>query len=208
MIELNLLELYRIKMRNKFILFFAFLISNFSIGQSAGTHQKEATEKVQLEATTAANKKQNDALIQNTFSSAAIQAYENQAISRIEDFYAYLNLLAVTQEVAEQNEIKLAIEALFSKNQFLVTNFIKPETKVTLAQLLNNSCNQKLTFELSNARINEVGPHFFLVEYNLKMKSEMGESESVINQKVLFYPQIKEFGEIKKQVWQLELFEF
>ena len=111
-----------------YIFLFFLIISNFGFGQST----------------------MKTVSISSSFSPLEIEAYQESADKKIEDFYSYLNLLS-DKSISEKAkaEIRENVFLLFKNNRIRIIDFFTEENeKITLSDFLNKTENQKVSYKL------------------------------------------------------------
>lgn len=185
------------------VLFFPMLI----IGQSSGntTSQKEIVS---------VNKKtQNDktvGFISSNFSKPVINAYQNRALDKLNEFYSYLILLQNAETLELQNQLKLSIKALFINDNLSFQNIIDFQNKKqTIDEVLSQVVEKKIRFSMPIINENPNLNHNDF-EFTFFLKTEVNKEVKQFNltQKVYLFPLEKTFGNAKKTVWELKLGEF
>ena len=105
----------------KHLIYILLFFPMFMIGQSSGNtnSQKESvsvSEKKQLDKTAG--------FIWNNFKKPTIQAYQNRALNKINEFYNYLILLQSVDNSELQNQLKQNIKELFFCDTVSFQNFL------------------------------------------------------------------------------------
>lgn len=151
----------------------------------------------------------NSTSISSSFSPVEIEAYQESADKKIEDFYSYLNLLS-DEKISEKtkNEIRENIFLLFKNNRIEVIGFSSEKNKkLSLTDFLKNVENQKMKFKLKDKTesIPEIFDNYWISEYSLEIESSQEKSVRKITQKIYFNPKNKKFGSNTKEVWEIKL---
>lgn len=147
--------------------------------------------------------------ISSSFSPVQIEAYQESANKKIEDFYSYLNLLSDKNTSEKiQTEIRQNIFLLFKNKNVEITDFTSDEKqKVLLSDFLNKLESQKTRFSLTKKETQE--PKLFLEywvsEYWIEVELNGEKSIKKISQKIYFSPIYKKFGNKSKEVWEIKL---
>ena len=185
----------------KYILLF---FPMFVIGQSSGNtnSQKEnvsVSEKKQLNKTAR--------FIENNFSKPAINAYQNRAVDKLNEFYNYLILLQNANTSELQNELKQNVKQLLINENLNFQNIIDFQNKKnSIDEILTQVIEKKLTFSMpvinQNAYLNH---NDFEFSYTLKIVANNEVKQLSLTQKVYLFPVEKTFGITKKTVWELKL---
>lgn len=172
------------------ILTFFILLSGVTFGQDAGFRKLS---------------------ISSSFSPVQIEAYQESADKKIEDFYSYLNLLS-DSEVSQQakSEIRESILLLFKDSNTEVVDFTSENKKIKLDELITICENFNFEFKIIKIEENqkEIQDNFWLREYTLTMKYTKKQDKKApigITQKIYFSPVYKQFGETYKEVWEIKL---
>jgi len=166
-----------------YILLFFILFSGVAFGQDAGF--KTST-------------------ISHNFSAMQVEAYQESANKKIEDFYSYLNLLTdknISQAV--KNEIKESIYLLFVDRDVAIQGIVsKDNEKITLSAFLNsleeNSGMKYKIYKIENTAGN-IYENYWLSVVSIE------HNNIDIRHKVYFSPQQKQFGGTSKTVWEIKL---
>ncbi len=143
------------------------------------------------------------------FSQSSLQAYQESSLSKVEDFYQYLELLSdETVSQALKNELKETIYSQFQNTDVQVYNFTEePASLITLNQLLTFVEKDKsIKFTIKNENsLKEIYSDYWINSYTLEVSRESEIQIFFIKQKVYFSPQLKKFGEREKEVWTMLL---
>lgn len=174
------------------------------IGQSSGNNnsQKESVsvnEKKQLDKTAG--------FIEKNFNKPVINAYQNRALDKLNEFYSYLVLLQNATTSDLQNELKQNIKQLLITENLSFQNIIDFQNKkYSIDEILNQIIDKRLTFSMpvinQNAYLNH---NDFEFSYTLKVEVNKEVKQLNLTQKVFLYPVEKTFGTTKKTVWELKL---
>ncbi len=191
----------------KHLIYIFILFPMLVIGQSSGNNdsQKESlstSQKKQLDKTTG--------FIEKNFSKPVINAYQNRALDKLNEFYNYLILLqnATTSEL--QNELKQNIKQLLINENLSFQNIIDFQNKkYSIDEILSQVMEKKLTVAMpvvnQNAYLNH---NDFEFSYTLSVTVNGQVKQLNLTQKVYLFPVEKIFGTTKKTVWELKLGEF
>ena len=171
----------------KYIILFLILISNFGFGQDAGFRKQT---------------------ISSSFSPLEIEAYQESADKKIEDFYSYLNLLSDKSISQKTNvEIRENIFFLFEDQQTEVIDLVSDEhKKISLLDFLAKTKDQNIKFRIIQTEsIPVVIVDYWISEYSVEITLNGEKSVKEISQKVYFSPVYKKFGKNSKEVWEMKL---
>ena len=133
--------------------------------------------------------------ISANFSTAAIEAYQESADNKIEDFYLYLNLLS-DKSISEKtkSEIKESILLLFQNNETTVLNFAsETHQPLSLFAFLNMVTNQEIHFKLRHltSKKPDMYSDFWISEYALEIIQNKTKTTKKCFTKVYFNPKTK-----------------
>lgn len=147
--------------------------------------------------------------ISSNFSKAEIEAYQESADKKIEDFYSYLNLLS-DKNISEKikSEIKESILLLFQNDQTTVLGFTSDTHQpLSISAFLDIVENREIHFNLVRLSSKEPNPYsdFWFSEYVLEIVQNKKTTTENVLQRVYFSPKNKEFGSVSKQVWEIKL---
>ena len=183
----------------KNLIYIFILFPMFIIGQSSGNtdSQKESvlstSQKKQLDKTTG--------FIGMNFSKPVINAYQNRALDKLNEFYNYLILLqnATTSEL--QNELKQNIKQLLLNENLSFQNIIDFQNKkYSIDEILNQVMEKKLTVAMpvvnQNAYLNH---NDFEFSYTLSVAVNGQVKQLNLTQKVYLFPVEKILSEIQKK---------
>src|SRR5690554_292984 len=172
-----------------YIFLFFLIISNFGFSQDAGFRKTS---------------------ISSSFSPVEIEAYQESADKKIEDFYSYLNLLSdkyISQKV--KTEIKEGILLLFKNNRLEVVDFISDEnTRVSLSAFLDKvEKSESIRFKLIKKEdtVPELSIDYWFSEYTVEVELNGEKYVNKISKKVNLSPVYKQFGNTYKEVWEIKL---
>lgn len=188
----------------KNLLYIFILFPMLVIGQSSGNtdSQKESlssSQKKQLDKTTG--------FIEKNFSKPVINAYQNRALDKLNEFYNYLILLqnATTSEL--QNELKQNIKQLLINENLSFQNIIDFQNKkYSIDEILGQVLEKKLLFEMPVVSQNtSLNHNDFEFSYTLSVTVNGQVKQLNLTQKVYLFPIEKTFGMTKKTVWELKL---
>lgn len=180
------------------LLFFPWLV----IGQS-NSQKEEASSNKEV------SKKMVASSISSHFNSKVISAYTNQSEQLITDFYAYLTLYPQAESEALQKELDKSIQQMFLSETILVEDFISGSNKkIKLLELLQYCKENKFVVSVNNIQNTSVNATNFDMRYQLLVTNNAETKTYNFTQKVYLFPVEKQFGNIKKTVWELKLGEF
>jgi len=177
----------------------------FMIGQSSGNtnSQKETMtadeKKMKLDKTAG--------FIWNNFNKPEINAYQNRASDKLEEFYNYLILLQSADNSELQNQLKLNIKELFFGETVSFQNIVDSQNKkYSIDEILTQVIEKKITFSMpiidQNAYLNH---NDFEFAYTVKVVVNNEVKQLSLTQKVYLHLNEKTFGTAKKMVWELKL---
>ena len=179
----------------------------FTIGQSSGNtnSQKEnvsVNEKTQLDKTSG--------FIEKNFSKPVINAYQNRALDKLNEFYNYLILLQNANSSELQNELKQNIKQLLINDNLSFQNIIDFQNKkYNIDEVLSQIVEKKIMFSMPVIKENAYLNHNdFEFSYTLTVEVNNQVKQLNLTQKVYLFPVEKTFGTTKKTVWELKLGEF
>ncbi len=171
----------------KYIILFLILISNFGFGQDAGFRKQT---------------------ISSSFSPLEIEAYQESADKKIEDFYSYLNLLS-DKSISQKTKVEIRenIFLLFEDQQTEVIDLVSDEhKKISLLDFLAKTKDQNIKFRIIQTEsIPVVIVDYWISEYSVEITLNGEKSVKEISQKVYFSPVYKKFGKNSKEVWEMKL---
>lgn len=176
-------------MKTKVFTFLILLFALLSFGQSNTT---SASSKV---------------AIKSNFSFQAIKVYQESAIFKIKDYYAYLELYA-NEETSDSLKVQLktSIHKLFLQNNVKVVDVVSSENnQIALDKLLDKIENRNFKFKLNAIENSIVALDFWTTRYNLEVIETNQRCSIEVLSKVIFKPIDKKFGSKSKEVWTLFL---
>jgi hypothetical protein len=196
-IRFNLLELNKNKM-NKYSLVVVIFFSSFFV--KAQSNEKETVSEKKQVATMSLNKK---------FSAPVLNAYQLNSKTKIEDLFAYFQLLT---DASVDNELKKEvvknINLVFKNENELIIDFTSDSLdKIPLQQFLQKlMISEPILFSLSDeTKFNSVDYQSWKTGYTItKTKSGITSKIKVI-QTVFMQENIKLFGNNQKLVYQTHL---
>lgn len=142
--------------------------------------------------------------IKANFSAKAIEAYEENSFSKVNDFYQFLEIYSdKNSSEALKNQVKENLKSLVVEN-VLVPDLFTSE-KITLEKLLEQINAKGFKFEVKNIQKRATSANFWTNSYNLEIKNGAAIQRKNSVQRVYFYPEEKSFGTKKKEVWSIFL---
>ncbi len=189
----------------KNLIYILLFFSIFAIGQSSGN------TNTQKESVTASEKKmkldKTAGFIWNNFNKPEINAYQNRASDKLEEFYNYLILLQSADNSELQNQLKLNIKELFFGETVSFQNIVDSQNKkYSIDEILTQVIEKKITFSMpiidQNAYLNH---NDFEFAYTVKVVVNNEVKQLSLTQKVYLHLNEKAFGTVKKMVWELKL---
>jgi|SRR5690554_873269 len=171
-----------------YIFLFFLIISNFGFSQDAGFRKTS---------------------ISSSFSPVEIEAYQESAYKKIEDFYSYLNLLS-DKSISEKAkaEIRENIFLLFKNKRVGVVDLTSGKNqKLSVSEFLEKVEKHKISFRFSEKpkQEPELFSDYWLSEYSVEVEINGEKSVKKITQKIYFNPKDKKFGNAYKEVWEIKL---
>lgn len=146
--------------------------------------------------------------IEKEFSAPAINAYQERSQDKVQEFYAYLELLTDPKNPVElKQQIEANIYNLFQSETVSVVDFTSPEkTPISLQKLLKRlQSSPKARFSLSEKTSTRVLDDYWFERYTLTVSSAEETRTFQLRQKIQFTKKTKTFGSQKKKVWELQL---
>lgn len=142
--------------------------------------------------------------IKANFSAKAIEAYEENSFSKVEDFYQFLEIYSDKNSLeALKKQVKENLKSLVVEN-VLVADLFTSE-KITLEKLLEEISSKGFKFEVKNMQKRATSINFWTNMYVLEIKNGTEIVRKNLVQRVYFYPEQKTFGTKKKEVWSIFL---
>jgi len=171
-----------------FITYLCLLITGFAFSQSQGL--------------------ETSSLIKNTYSLPTIEAFQERSEKKVEEFYEYLGLLTqqnLSKEV--KREIEENIYLLFQHKNMKLINFISAKKeRIQLEKLISILKNSEETkFTINNQTNTPVMGEYWLNYYTLQLEKTSSSTTLNVQQPIFLAPKQKEFGQQKKEVWELVL---
>ena len=151
-----------------------------------------------------ANNSVNRNSIKANFSAKAIEAYEENSFSKVNDFYQFLEIYSdKNSSEALKNQVRENLKSMFVEN-VLVADLFTSE-KITLEKLLEQINAKGFKFEVKNIQKRATSTNFWTNSYSLEIKNGTEIQRKNLIQRVYFYPEEKSFGTKKKEVWSIFL---
>lgn len=142
--------------------------------------------------------------IKANFSVKAIEVYEENSFSKVNDFYQFLEIYSdKNSSEALKKQVKENLNSLFQENS-LVSDFFNSD-KITLEKLLEKINSKGFHFQVKNIQKKETSTNFWTNSYTLEITDGSKIESKNLIQRVYFYPQEKSFGTKKKEVWSILL---
>lgn len=139
------------------------------------------------------------------FSAPILVAYQENAKTKIEDFYQYLSLLSdlsVSKEL--KNEISANIFSLFKNKEVLVRDIASNgRNPMPLSLFIPEIANApSLKFELGEITSQQIESDSWQTTYTVKILNGSKKTELNLTQRVYLTKDFKTFGGNSKEVWQ------
>lgn len=142
--------------------------------------------------------------IKANFSAKAIEAYEENSFSKVNDFYQFLEIYSnKNSSEALKNQVRENLKSLVVEN-VLFSDLFTSE-KITLEKLLEQINAKGFKFEVKNIQKRTTSANFWTNSYSLEIKNGDEIQRKNLVQRVYFYPEEKSFGTKKKEVWSIFL---
>ena len=142
--------------------------------------------------------------IKASFSAKAIEAYEENSFSKVNDFYQFLEIYSdKNASEALKNQVKENLQSLVVENIFVADLFTSE--KITLEKLLEEISSKGFKFEVKNMQKRATSTNFWTNSYALEIKNGTETVRKNLAQRVYFYPEQKTFGTKTKEVWSIFL---
>lgn len=176
-------------MKTRVLTFLLLLFALISFGQSNNT---SASSKV---------------AIKSNFSFKAIKVYQESAIFKIKDYYAYLELYSNAESSDSLKvQLKTSIHNLFLQKNVNVVDVVSAENNpIALDKLLDKIENKNFKFKLTAIENSIVALDFWTTKYNLEITETNQRCSIEVFSKVIFRPVDKKFGSTSKEIWTLFL---
>ena len=152
-----------------------------------------------------ANTTKNAKGLKANFSAPVLAAYQENAKSKIEDFYQYLSLLSdvsVSKEL--KNEVSANIFSLFKNKELLMKGITSnSQNSMPLSLFVREIANSpSLKFELGEITSQQIGPDSWQTTYTVNILNGGKKTELNLAQRVYLTKDFKAFGGNSKEVWQ------
>jgi len=139
------------------------------------------------------------------FSAPVLAAYQENAKTKIEDFYQYLSLLSdvsVSKEL--KNEVSANIFSLFKNKELLMKDIASnSKNSMPLSLFIREIVDTpSLKFELGEITSQQIEPDSWQTIYTVKILNGSKKTELNIAQRVYLIKGFKTFGGNSKEVWQ------
>lgn len=145
--------------------------------------------------------------IGSNFSTQAVKAYQECAVLKIKDYYAFLEIYTSSATSDSLRiQLKTTIYNLFTSKKVWVIDITSTEKKnIKLDDLLQKIVNKNYTFKLSDIENSIVAQDFWTTKYNLEVTQNKQSKVLELFSKIYFQPIEKRFGTKTKEVWALLL---
>lgn len=148
--------------------------------------------------------------IKSNFSTEEIFAYQASANLKVNDFYDYLTLFSKTDTSVDlKKEIKRNLFRLTNNEHFFIIDFFsKSINSIEIDTFLSKIDNKNYKFLVSDINNSNIEFQSWSCTYKLKIVLSNDSIEKTINQKIIFSPIEKSFGNQQKLVWNIFLGSF
>lgn len=148
--------------------------------------------------------------IKSNFPTESIKAYQESANLKVNDFYDYLTLFSKTDTSVDlKKEIKRNLFRLTSSEQFFIIDFFSESiNSIEIDTFLNKIENKNYKFLVSDINNSNIEFQSWNCNYKIKIMLNNISIEKTINQKIIFSPIEKSFGNQQKVVWNIFLGSF
>ena len=144
--------------------------------------------------------------IQNSFDKLTIQTYAVQGQLKVEELFEYLELISLNGNSPKlDKQLFQNIEQLFSEKTVLLHGVDNKTTLYSAKQWVNDWKNSKITVERLELNSSQLKHDHWLNQYLLTYKVNGRQKTKKIEVQIFFYPELKSFGETKKEVWELKI---
>lgn len=148
----------------------------------------------------------NELTIQNSFDKLTIQTYAAQGQSKVEELFEYLKLTALNENSSELDEQLLQnIHQLFTEKIVQLVSIDSKTRFYSTQQWVNDWKNSKITVERLELVDSQLKNDHWLNQYQLIYKVNGKQKTARMEVQIFFYPELKSFGETKKEVWELKI---
>lgn len=142
--------------------------------------------------------------IKANFSVKAIEAYEENSFSKVNDFYQFLEIYSnKNSSKALKNQVKETLKSLVVENVLFADIFTSE--KITLEKFLEQINAKGFKFEAKNIQKRDTSTNFWTNSYVLEIQNGTEIQRKNLVHRVYFYPEEKFFGTKKKEVWRVLL---
>lgn len=144
--------------------------------------------------------------IQNNFSKASIEAFQENSQHKLNEFYEYLNLYSKEKNEELKLQIKENIMHLVQLD-IKILDFMSYEPNlIGLSSFLSKIENKSYYFEIVSAgKPLDLGINQWINPYRLKVTQKGKALEFDLIQIIYFEPKQKQFGSHSKSVWEIKL---
>lgn len=148
----------------------------------------------------------NELTIQNSFDKLTIQTYAAQGQSKVEELFEYLKLTALNENSSELDEQLLQnIHQLFTEKIVQLVSIDSKTRFYSTQQWVNDWKNSKIIVERLELAGSQLKNDHWLNQYQLIYKVNGKQKTARMEVQIFFYPELKSFGETKKEVWELKI---
>lgn len=143
----------------------------------------------------------------NAFSAPALDAYKENSLEKVVDFYHYLNLLSANKDEALEAQLKENIFSLFEDKNVVLEDFTTDKKdQIPLSYLLENIASKEITFLVKNKDVTKMTyENYWIGSYALEVTQNGRAVLYRLHQKIFLKTEAKTFGNESKQVWQTAL---
>jgi hypothetical protein len=148
------------------------------------------------------------ASIQKSFSAVALAAYQESSISKVNDFYSYLEILAMPETSAElAQQLEQNIMTMFVDETEQVLDFTSATpTLIPVKSLLQKLRNTALRFSVKASPLHyPVFQNYWLSQYSVEVKNNEKVTALPVRQRVYLQLRPKLFGDKSKITWDMAL---
>lgn len=172
--------------RNKFLLPVLFCCA-FGFSQDASVHVQKT--------------------LMNAFSAPALDAYKENSLQKVTDFYYYLNLLSANKDADLEAQLKENIFSLFEDRNVVINDFTTDKKdQIPLSYLLENIASKEIVFSVKNEQVKKMTyENYWFGSYTLEVTKNGKSALFRLHQKIFLKTEEKNFGNESKQVWQTSL---
>ena len=142
--------------------------------------------------------------IKANFSAKAIEAYEENSFTKVNDFYQFLEIYSDKKSSdALRNQLKENLKSLVAENVMIADLFTSERT--TLEKLLESINSKGFKFAVKNIQNKATSTNFWTNSYTLEIANGTEILRKNLVQRIYFYPEEKSFGSKKQEVWSIFL---